>query len=193
MSYSKENFMSKKPTILNKKLIANTKIFQIEALHLRFANGEERHYERLHGHTREAVMIVPLLDDDTILLVREYGAGLEDYYLGLPKGAVEPDEDLLTAANRELMEETGYGARNLTLLKSLSSSPSYTTRKMRVVLASELYQQRLLGDEPETIEVIPWKLKEIHLLIEREDFHEARSLAALYMVRDLLAQRSRYE
>jgi ADP-ribose diphosphatase len=179
--------MSDKPTILEKKILVHTKVFMIESVHLQFLNGQERYFERLQGSRgREAVMIVPLLDKETILLVREYGVGLEDYYLGFPKGTVDGNEDILAAANRELMEETGYGANHLTLMKSLSSSPAYTTRKMKIVLARDLFEKRLTGDEPEDIQVIPWKLKDIELLMGRNDFHEARSIAALYMVRDLL-------
>lgn len=177
---------SRKPIILETKILASTNIFQIEGVHLRFSNGAERHFERLKGHARESVMIVPIIDKETILLVREYGVGLEDYYLGLPKGTVDRNEDILEAANRELMEETGYGARQLRLLKPLSSAPAYTTRKMRLVLATDLFEQRREGDEPEEIEVIPWKLNQLDLLLDRDDFHEAKSIAALYMVRDLL-------
>jgi ADP-ribose diphosphatase len=175
-----------KPKILDTKILASTKLFQIEGVHLRFSNGEVRHYERLRGHAHEAVMIIPVVDNETILLVREYGVGLEDYYLGLPKGTVGIGEDTLVAANRELMEETGYGAKKLCFLKSLSSAPAYTTRKMKLVLATDLYEKKLPGDEPEEIEVVPWKLDALDLLLEREDFHEARTIAALYMVRDLL-------
>jgi ADP-ribose diphosphatase len=175
-----------KPTILETKVIAKTTIFQIEDIHLRFANGEERHFERLRGNAHESVMIIPILDKDTVLLVREYGAGIEDYYLGLPKGTVNPQEDIMMAANRELMEETGYGAHTLRLLKPLSSAPSYTTRRMQLVLAMDLYEQRHPGDEPEEIEVVPWKLDQLPALLDRSDFHEARSIAALFMVRDML-------
>ncbi|MBA2655282.1 MAG: ADP compounds hydrolase NudE [Gammaproteobacteria bacterium] len=184
---------TEKPTILATKILATTEIFQVEGVHLRFSNGEERHFERLKGRAHEAVMIIPVLDSETILLIREYGVGLEDYYLGLPKGIVNRDEDILTAANRELMEETGYGARSLQFMKSLSSAPAYTTRTMKVVLAMDLFQQRLEGDEPETIEVVPWKLKDLDLLLERSDFHEARSIAALFMVRELLSKSNTHE
>jgi ADP-ribose diphosphatase len=177
----------RKPSVLETKILAKTKIFQIEGVHLRFSNGEERHYERLRGSRgAEAVMIVPILDSETVLLIKEYAVGLEDYYLGFPKGTVDDNEDFLVAANRELMEETGYGARNLEILKTMSSSPAYTTKKMKIILASDLYEKRLEGDEPETIEVVPWKLDNLEALISRDDFHEARSIAALFMVRDLM-------
>lgn len=175
-----------KPKILSTEILASTNIFQIEGVHLKFSNGEERKFERLCGHIHDSVMIVPVLDNDTVLLAKEYGVGLDDYYLGFPKGTVLANEDILLAANRELMEEMGYGARKLQLLKSLSSAPAYTTRSMKLVLAMDLYERRLPGDEPEAIEVIPFKLSELDQLMARSDFHEARSIAALYMVRDFL-------
>jgi ADP-ribose diphosphatase len=178
--------MIKKPVILDVKVLAATRIFQVESVALRFSNGEERNFERLRAQSYESVMIIPLLNHESILLVREYGVGLEDYYLSFPKGTVNQNEDILTAANRELMEETGYGAKKLIMWKSLSSSPSYTTRKMKMVLAMDLFQQRLMGDEPEMIEVVPWKLKDLDLLLEHEDFHEAKSIAALYMLKTYL-------
>ncbi len=55
-----------------------------------------------------------------------------------------------------------------------------------LVIASDLYPERLVGDEPEEIEVIPWKLSKLHDLMLREDFSEGRSLAALFIVREWL-------
>ena len=70
-------------------------------------------YERLHSRGHGAVMVPPMLDADTVLLIREYAAGVHRYELGLPKGRIDAGETLLDAANRELKEEAGYGARKL--------------------------------------------------------------------------------
>ena len=53
-----------------------------------------------------------MLDDDTVLLMREYAAGVHRYELGLLKGRMDAGETPEQAANRELKEETGYGARS---------------------------------------------------------------------------------
>lgn len=178
--------MNKKPQILSSKLVAETKLFAVEELHLRFSNGEERFFERTRGRRGDSVMIVPLLDQDTVLLVREYGVGIEDYFLGLPKGTVEPQENLFEAANRELMEEVGFGAKHFQELKKLANSPAYSQGRMQLLLAKDLYPAKLEGDEPETIEVVPWCLSDLSALIKQDDFMEARSIAALYLIRDLL-------
>ena len=180
-----------KPELLASHIAAETKLFRIEALHLRFANGVERHYERLRSGGRPAVMIIPLLNDQTVLLTREYAAGTERYELALPKGLSEHGETPEQAANRELMEEAGYGAHKLTRLKTLTLAPGYLNHRMELVLAEHLFEQRLEGDEPEEIEVVPWSLLELDALFERDDVSEARTIAALLMVRDKLRAEGR--
>lgn len=178
--------MSDLPKILDVKTVAETRLFALEEVRLRFANGNERTFERLRGRLAGAVMIAPILNNDTVLLIREYGVGAEEYVLGLPKGTVEENEDLFLAANRELMEEVGYGAKKFTELKRLTSAPGYIKGKgMRLLLAEELYPQQLTGDEPEPIEVVPWKINKIDELLKRDDFCEARSVAAMLLIKDL--------
>jgi ADP-ribose diphosphatase len=160
--------------------------YRMERLDLEFGNGERRHYERLHSRGRGAVVVVPLLDDDTVLLVREYAAGVHRYELGLVKGRIDAGETPLQAADRELKEEAGHGARSLRVLRMLSMSPSYMTQQTHLVVARDLYPERLPGDEPEDLEVVPWKLDALHELMLREDCSEGRSLAALFIAREWL-------
>lgn len=178
--------MPKKPLILNQETLARTRIFHIEQLDLQFSNGQTAQYERLVGSRRGAVLIVPMLDEETVLLIREYAAGMHRYELGLPKGKIEGDEDLLLAANREIREEIGYGARSLHHLHSMSLAPGYLSHTTHVVLARDLYADRLEGDEPEELEVVEWKLSDLDRLLQRDDFTEARSIAALYLTREYL-------
>jgi len=176
--------MHTKPKILKKELIARSRLFGIERVELQFSNGEEREYERLRTPSIPAVMIVALKDENTVLLIREYSCGTEDYQLTLPKGAMDLGETVFEAANRELMEETGYGARSFTELKKLTLSPGYMGHTIHVVLAQDLYEKRLLGDEPEPLDVIEHALENMDALVMADDFTEARALAALYIVRD---------
>jgi ADP-ribose diphosphatase len=178
--------MSKKPRILSAQTIARTRFFHVEELGLEFANGTVVNYERLNASPHGAVLVVPMLDEDTVLLIREYAAGVHRYELGLPKGLIEPGETVLEAANRELMEEVGYGARNLRHLTSFTLAPGYFAHVTHVVFAQDLYEQRRAGDEPEEIEVVPWRMHELKTLLAQDDCTEARSIAALYLVRDLL-------
>ncbi|MEO6696943.1 MAG: ADP compounds hydrolase NudE [Gammaproteobacteria bacterium] len=180
--------MHKTPLILRTQTLAKTRIFHVEQVALRFSNGVEVEYERLRSSPRGAVLIVPMLDDDTVLLIREYAAGVERYELALPKGRVEKGEALLDAANREIKEEVGYGARTLSHITSLTLAPSYQGHITHVVLAQDLYPDKQPGDEPEEIEVVPWKLNELNALLTQDDCTEARSIAALFIVREMLSK-----
>lgn len=174
--------MSKKPQILKNTILAKTALFTIEGLELRFSNGEQRSYERIQGGAHGSVLIIPRLDPETVLLIREYAAGVNEYLLAFPKGAIDADEAMLDTAQRELQEEVGYGATTLTALGRVSTSPGYMVSFMDIVLAEGLYSAEATGDEPEPIEVIPWKLSQLDALIQHPEFHEARSLAALLLL-----------
>ncbi|MBA2778466.1 ADP compounds hydrolase NudE [Billgrantia kenyensis] len=182
-----------KPQVVSRQSVARSRLFHIESLELRFANGAERTFERLSGSDQGAVMIIAMPDPEHVLLIREYAAGFEDYVLTLPKGLVDPGEDIVTAANRELMEECGFGARCIEPLVELSLAPNYMRHRMQVLLATELYARRLPGDEPEPLVVETHALEELPTLLLRDDFHEARAIAALYIARDTLRERHRRE
>jgi ADP-ribose diphosphatase len=175
-----------KPAVHERRTIARSRLFEIEEMDLEFSNGVRTRYERLVGSSRGAVLIAPMLDSETVLLIREYAAGTDRYELGLPKGRIEPDEYILAAADREIMEEVGYGSRRLTYLGAFSLAPGYMSHNSHLVLAEDLYERRAPGDEPEEIEVLPWSLRDLGRLLERDDCSEARSIAALFLVRERL-------
>ncbi|RUR42334.1 ADP compounds hydrolase NudE [Vreelandella populi] len=181
----------RKPQILARESVAKSRLFHVESLDLRFSNGEERQFERLTGADRGAVMIVAMPDPDHVLLIREYAAGFEDYVLTLPKGLVDPGEDIVTAANRELMEECGFGAHRIEPLVELSLAPNYMRHRMQVLIATDLYPKRLPGDEPEPLIVETHPIEDLPALLLRDDFHEARAIAALYIARDRLRDEKR--
>jgi len=178
--------MAKLPEILESKTIAQTRLFHVESLHLRFSNGEERDYERLVSGKRGAVMVIPMPDPETVLLIREYAAGVERYELAFPKGLMDIGETACEAANREMKEEVGFGGNNLQVLKQFSLAPGYLSHQMSLVVARELYEEKLDGDEPEELEVISWPVSQLGQLIDREDFTEARSIAAIYLLQQFL-------
>ncbi|MDH5913296.1 ADP compounds hydrolase NudE [Vibrio splendidus] len=170
-----------KPEILAQQTVAQSKLFSIESLDLRFSNGVERTYERMKPSGRNAVMMVPITEKGDILLVREYAAGTERYELGFPKGLIDPGEQPNQAAVRELKEEIGFGANKLTPLKEVILAPSYFSSKMTLFIAEELYPEKLEGDEPEPLDIVRWPLAQAEELLTHLDFCEARSITALLL------------
>ncbi|KMV29443.1 ADP compounds hydrolase NudE [Photobacterium swingsii] len=178
---------NKKPQILSTEVVAQSRLFKIESLDLRFSNGVERTYERMKPSGRHAVLVVPVTAEGDLLLVREYAAGTDRYELGFPKGLIDPGENAADAANRELKEEIGFGASQLTPLKEVVLAPSYFSSKMTLFLAQGLYPEQLAGDEPEPLELVRWPVSQGEELISHLDFAEARSITALFLALKQLA------
>jgi len=174
------------PKILDSRWRDPGERFKIQELELEFSNGERRTYQRMSPRGLGAVIIVPMKDEHTVLLVREYAAGLHQYEIGLPKGRLEKGESAVEGAQREMKEEIGFGAKRLEILTTLSLAPGYMTHLTHIVLARDLYPEKLEGDEPEELEVIPWPITDLRTLTAREDCTEGRSIAALYIARDFM-------
>ncbi|MDE9462829.1 ADP compounds hydrolase NudE [Xenorhabdus bovienii] len=175
----------KKPKILNINDVAHSRLFNIQSVNLEFSNGVKRIYERMKPSNREAVLIIPVIGDE-LLLIREYAVGIEQYELGFPKGAIDAEESPLEAANRELKEEVGFGAAKLELLTKLTMAPSYFSSRMNIVIAQDLYPERLEGDEPEPLVQVRWPIADMMSLLEHPDFNEARNVSALFFAQRYL-------
>lgn len=174
------------PEIKEVRTIARSRFFRIEELDLKFANGVERTYERLPGGGRAAVMVVAINEAEELVLIREYAAGFHEMQLTLVKGAVDDGESLEEAANRELKEEVGFGARRIEFIKKLNLAPGHMGFTINLLLATDLYPERLPGDEPEPPEVVTWPLADLDALIAGDEFREARAIAGLFLVRQHL-------
>ncbi len=178
--------MTEKPKILNTSTIAQSKLFSIEQVELEFSNGEQRNYERIIASSSGAVLIIPLIDDVNFMMIKEYSVGTHRYELLFPKGRIDKGESIEQAANRELMEETGYAANKLTQLHTMTIAPGYLGFETHIILAENLYEKKLPGDEPETLEVVKYNMNKFDQLINNPELTEARSIAALYMIRDFI-------
>ncbi len=184
--------MRKLPDILARRTLDYGGRFQIERIDLRFSNNAERTFERMVPRGQGAVVVAAMRDRGTLLLVREYACAVHRYELGLVKGRIDPGESLEVAAVRELKEEAGFGARRITVLREMTLVPAYMPYHSWLVLAEDLYPERLPGDEPEPMRVEQYPLSELSSLIQHPQFSEGRALAALYLARDLLTQRGEF-
>ena len=77
--------MRKNPKVTNVQTVARSNVFNVESMDVEFSNGTKRTYERLNPKGNGAVLVVPMLDDDTVLMIYEFSAGTECYELGFDK------------------------------------------------------------------------------------------------------------
>jgi ADP-ribose diphosphatase len=69
-------------------------------------------------------------------------------------------------------------------------APAYLEHTIDIILAEQLYPERLMGDEPEELEVVPWSIHEIDALVANGECTEARSIAALFLIASHLRNRA---
>jgi ADP-ribose diphosphatase len=178
-----------KPIILKSQVIGSSELFEIESRLVRFCNGVERWLELIKGRTGPTVLMVALVERE-VLLVREYCAGTHSYQLAFPTGTVGQDETIEEAARRELKEEVGFKAEQISLIKKLSVLPGHLDHETYIVLAEQLFPESMPGDEPEETVLIRWPIANICALLQGGDFTEVRSVAALLLVDRLLKIRA---
>lgn len=131
---------------------------------------------------RGAVAMVPIDAEGRVILVRQYRHAAGKWLLEIPAGTLDPGEDPLEAAQRELREEIGFAAGRIDLLAGCYAAPGYCSEYLYLYAARHLTEDPLEGDVDEDIEVVPVPLSEVRKLIAEGEIEDAKSLAALLLV-----------
>lgn len=126
-----------------------------------------------------AVVILALLDDK-ILFIRNERFAVEKTLLELPAGTLEPNEEPLLCAGRELEEETGYRAAKIEPLLSFYSSPGFCNEILHAFLATDLTYVGQNLDPGETITVEPLTFAEALAKMRSGELMDAKTLATLF-------------
>jgi ADP-ribose pyrophosphatase len=135
---------------------------------------------------RGAVAIVPRLDEETVLLIRQYRPAVGETLLEIPAGTCESDEDADATANRELEEEIGYRAQRLRRMFSQYLAPGYSSEVLHAYFGEDLIKSQGQPDEDEVIEVVPVKICDIEGMILDGQIKDAKSIAALLVALRLM-------
>jgi ADP-ribose pyrophosphatase len=133
-----------------------------------------------------AVVLIPLQDDGTVYMLRQYRLALDETILELPAGTRGWEEPWLACAQRELREETGYRAASLTPLGSVWPAPGYSDEQLRFYLARELSRDPLQPDFDEIIDLQPLSLPRLEVMAHAGQLQDAKSIvgilrAAIYL------------
>jgi len=128
--------------------------------------------------------IVPLLDNGDVILVRQYRYPHKIFILEVPAGKLEPNEDPLAAAQRELQEETGYTAGQYEKLTTMYTTPGFCNEVLHIYLAtglkkSEHGQNLDEGEQSLTVEVLP--LSTVVEMIDRGELSDSKTIAGILL------------
>ena len=128
---------------------------------------------------RGAVAMVPMLDRDTVILVRQYRRAAETSLLEIPAGTRDPNEDVEACARRELAEEINYAPGRMIKLFQSFMAPGYSTEVIHTFLALDLTPTAGRTDEDEFLEILPTPFAEALNMIKTGEIVDAKSISGL--------------
>ena len=166
-----------------RRTLLDAGFFRVDEITVRTRTGGER-TRRIVVHPGAAV-ILPFLDADRVILIRNVREAVGGELLELPAGKVDPEEDAESCARRELEEETGYRAGSTEALCEFFPSPGILTEKIFAFVARDLTPvgQRLEEGEDITPVIMTWS--EAMKLVRERRIEDGKTLIALMMY-DLL-------
>ncbi|KAA9293712.1 NUDIX hydrolase [Aerococcus urinae] len=163
---------------LTKETIYQGSLIEVEKHVVELQNKEKANREIIHHAPAVAILA---LNNDKLLLVKQYRKAIEKAILEIPAGLVDPGEDLLTAAKRELEEETAFQAKNWQALDKFYVSPGYLDEYLQIYQASSLAKvaHPKAQDADEHIEVFQLSFEEVQAAIEKGDICDMKTIYAV--------------
>ncbi|MCC7508818.1 MAG: NUDIX hydrolase [Planctomycetes bacterium] len=162
---------------LNRETVYQGKAFKVARVTLQNAEGREVQREVIEHPG--AACIIPMVDNDTVLLIEQWRIGAKRPLWEIPAGTLDPGEDPLACAARELEEETGFKAAKIEHLFTMFPSPGIMDEKMHIFVATGLTPGTTKFDEDEDITAKPFSFKELRVQLKANNIKDGKTIAAL--------------
>jgi len=169
-------------SMLSTRTLASRRPFNGQILQVRVDTiqlGDHAPVEREIVEHPGSIVLVPVTERSTVLLVRQWRHPVREALLEAPAGHIDPGEAPEAAAQRELQEETGFRAARLLKLSEFWIAPGWCTEYMYAYLATGLSPSRLAQDVDEDVQVVETALAEIPELIRTGVLKDNKSISAL--------------
>jgi len=165
------------------KIVSSQKVFAGRVFNVTVDTVSEGEltYQREVVHHHGSAVILPVFDDGTVTLVRQYRHPAVRYLLEAPAGTLAEGERPEDGAARELQEELGLSAGRMEKLSEFFVSPGFCEEKMWVFLATELTEGKQNPDEDEILEVVRLQIEEALQMITSGEIQDAKTIIALIL------------
>jgi ADP-ribose pyrophosphatase len=171
-------------------------VFRVVTEEVSEPGGQPRRRDVIRHHGSAVIFAVDdskSKRDPLILLERQYRHAAAQYLYEVPAGSLEPGEDPLAGAKRELLEETGYKAKHWSKLVRYYASPGFLGEWMQVFLAEGLTPGDAEPEDDEQIELFAVPLSELLREIEAGRILDGKTIAATLLYDRVRKQRQRAE
>ena len=165
--------------VINSRSIFKGRVFELKVDEIEYDSGNKGVRETA-VHPGGAV-VLPLKDDGKIILVKQYRYAHNKYLLELPAGKLETGEDPLTCAERELTEETGYTAKEITKLGAIFTTPGFCSEVLHIYLAKGLTPGSHNREEGEFgMEMFEFTIDEINKMIVSGEIVDSKTICGMH-------------
>ena len=167
-----------KPEINSTKTVYEGNVFNV--VRTRIKAGELEYDRDIITHSGSAV-IVPVFEDKTIAIVRQYRHPAGKYLIELPAGTIDDGETPQECASREVEEEIGYKAKTIEKLTEFYVSPGFLSEKMFVFIATELTETEQNLEEDEVLSVEKTTFENAFEMILSGEIEDAKTITGLIL------------
>ncbi len=174
-----EDTQRKKAKVKATSEIYKGRIFDFITEELTLPNG--RHTEIAFVRHPGSIAVVPLLEDQTVVMELQYRHPVGEYLFEIPAGTFESGESPLDCAQRELIEETGFQAQEFIQLGKVHILPAYSDETIYVFMANGLEPAKQDLDPDEIIEVVTFPLEQTIQMIDEGRITDALTILSLQM------------
>ncbi|OGB23003.1 MAG: ADP-ribose pyrophosphatase [Burkholderiales bacterium RIFCSPLOWO2_02_FULL_57_36] len=135
-----------------------------------------------------AVVVLPLFDDGTVLLERQFRYPLNRVFIEFPAGKIDPDEDPLDCAKRELQEETGYSASDWKFVCTIHNAIAYSDEHLDIYLARGLKAGESKLDDGEFLETFRAPVKDMLAWIREGKITDVKTVIGAFWIDKMLSE-----
>lgn len=168
---------------ISTEMIYEGKIINLRRDKVEVINGTS--YREIVEHNGGAVLI-GVTGDKKILMVRQYRKAAGKVMFEVPAGKIDPGEDPMTTASRELKEETGYTPTEVKYLAKFYPSVGYSMEVLYLYLCTGLIPGETHFDDNEALDIEEWDVDELHEMVLKGEIDDAKTLIAIEYAHNLL-------
>jgi ADP-ribose pyrophosphatase len=174
-----------KETQVDSEAVYNGHFLNIQCDTVRLPDGKQskREYIKHPG----AVVILPVFDDGSVLLERQFRYPLQRVFVEFPAGKIDPQEEALACAKRELQEETGYTASDWRFVCTIHNAIAYSNEHLDIFLARGLTEGRSQLDDGEFLETFKTTLPELLDWIRAGKITDVKTIIGSFWLEKILA------
>ena len=162
-----------------RKLLYEGRVFKLIRDNVTLENGATTDLDIVR-HPGASAM-VPLYNEDTVLLLKQYRHAVGDFIWEVPAGTLGDGEEPFECAKRELIEETGFSAAQWEKLGEITPVPGYSDERIHIFLASDLSPSRQNLDADEVLSIHRVKLDDVMEMVKTGQIQDCKTISSLFM------------